>query len=164
MNELVKKIAHYMALPYTTVLRRDEDNDVVAHIEELPGCIAHGSDEAGAIENLREMQRLWLEECVENGHSVPVPVPESLPSGKWVQRVPRSLHRRLVQMAKRENVSLNQLVTALLSQAAGGGVWENPAGNLPVREAKPRDRHDLSRGNDKRRPGHRQTMLSQVKT
>lgn len=156
MNESVKNVASYMTLPYTTVLRRDEENDVIARIEELPGCIAHGSDEAKAIENLREMQRLWLEECVENGHDVPVPAPESvLPSGKWVQRVPRSLHQRLVQMAKHENVSLNQLVTSLLSQAAGGGVWEKPAGGLQerrfAREAAPPSLHTLGRKSGARR-------------
>ena len=130
MDKSVKNVAYYMTLPYTTVLRRDEDNDVIARIEELPGCVAHGSDEAEAIENLREMQRLWLDVSIENRHYIPMPAAESaLPSGKWVQRVPRSLHYRLVQMAQRENVSLNQLVTSLLSLAAGGGVWEKPTGN-----------------------------------
>jgi len=156
MNKPVKNVAHYVTLPYTTVLRRDEDDDVIARVEELPGCVAHGSDEAEAIENLREMQRLWLEDCVENGHVVPVPAPESaLPSGKWVQRVPRSFDRRLAQMAKHENVSLNQLVTSLLAQAAGGDVWEKPAGSLPerhfAREAAPPRFHGLSRKNGERR-------------
>src|ERR1700691_2443788 len=157
MNKSVKNIAYYMTLPYTTVLRRDEDNDVVAHIEELPGCIGHSSDEAEAIKSLREMQRLWFEECVANGQVVPVPALEPvLPSGKWVQRVPRSLHRRLTQMAKQENVSLNQLVTSLLSQVAGAGVWEKPVQSLSarryVREAAP-SLQGLSRRNGERRTG-----------
>jgi antitoxin HicB len=150
MGKSVTNVAYYMTLPYTTVLCRDEDNDVIARIEELPGCVAHGSGEAEAIENLRGMQRLWLEVSIENGHDVPMPAAESvLPSGKWVQRVPRSLHGRLVQMAKRENVSLNQLVTSLLSQAAGGGVWERPSASLPeacsARKAASPGLHGLSR-------------------
>jgi antitoxin HicB len=158
MNESVKNVAYYMTLPYTTVLRRDEDDDVIARIEELPGCVAHGSDEAKAIKNLREMQRLWLEECAENGHDVPVPAPESvLPSGKWVQRVPRSLHQRLVQMARHENVSLNQLV-----------VWEKPAGSLPerplARKAAPPGPVGLSRKNGERRKDPSRTIASPVKT
>ena len=169
MNESVKNVAYYMTLPYTTVLRRDEDDDVIARIEELPGCVAHGSDEAKAIKNLREMQRLWLEECAENGHDVPVPAPESvLPSGKWVQRVPRSLHQRLVQMARHENVSLNQLVTSLLSQAAGGSVWEKSAGSLPerplARKAAPPGPVGLSRKNGERRKDPSRTIASPVKT
>jgi predicted RNase H-like HicB family nuclease len=71
MNRPVKDVAYYMTLPYTTVLRRDGDKDVIAHIEELPGCVGHGSDEAEAIENLRKMQRLWLEDCIENGQLFP---------------------------------------------------------------------------------------------
>jgi antitoxin HicB len=115
MNKSVENIAYYMTLPSTTVLRRDDDDDVIAHVEELPGCVAHGSDETMAIES--------LDDDVEHGDVVPAPAPESvLPSGKWVQRVPRSLHRRLAQVARHENVSLNQLVTPLLSQAGGGGV------------------------------------------
>jgi predicted RNase H-like HicB family nuclease len=106
MNKSVKNIAHYMALPYTIVLRRDEDNEVVARVGELPGCVGHGSDEAEALDSVKGMQKLWLKDCIESGHTVPLPAPESvLPSGKWVQRVPRSLHRRLAQMAKRENVT-----------------------------------------------------------
>src|ERR1039458_1299299 len=42
MNESVKNVAYYIALPYTTVLRRDEDDDVIARIEELPGCVRQG--------------------------------------------------------------------------------------------------------------------------
>jgi HicB family len=41
------------------------------------------------------------------------------PSGKFVVRLPVDLHRELVDQAGRENVSLNQLVTAYLASAAG---------------------------------------------
>jgi antitoxin HicB len=109
-----------MSLPYRTILYRDEDGDVIARIEELPGCIAHGRDEADALTNLASMKRLWLEDCLEAGEAVPEPETAGpLPSGKWVQRVPRSLHRRLAQAAKREGVSLNQLVTSILSRQLG---------------------------------------------
>jgi antitoxin HicB len=116
-SELGKHLVHYMSLPYRTILYRDEDGDVIARIDELPGCIAHGRDEADALTNLASMKRLWLEDCLEAGETVPEPeTPGPLPSGKWVQRVPRSLHRKLAQAAKREGVSLNQLVTSMLSR------------------------------------------------
>lgn len=44
---------------------------------------------------------------------------EELPSGRWLQRVPRTLHRDLIRLAERERVSLNQLVASLLSEAVG---------------------------------------------
>jgi antitoxin HicB len=116
-RELGKDLVHYMSLPYRTILDRDEDGDVIARIEELPVCMAHGRDEADALTNLASMKQLWLEDCLEAVETAPEPEsPEPLPSGKRVQRVPRNLHRRLAQAAKREGVSLNQLITSMLSR------------------------------------------------
>ena len=112
--------AYFMGLPYTITLRKDEDGDFVVRIAELQGCVAHGATEAAALRNLRRMQELWIQDCIEAGSPVPSPNEDvPLPSGKWVQRVPRSLHRQLAQMAKDESVSLNQLVTSMLSQRVG---------------------------------------------
>src|SRR5436190_6663781 len=112
-------LAAYLALPYTRVLEMDEEGDIVATIRELPGCVAHGSSDTEALENLREIQTAWIEEALERGITIPLPddPQEELPSGKWVQRVPRSLQGRLTALAKAEGTSLNQLVTALLSEA-----------------------------------------------
>jgi predicted RNase H-like HicB family nuclease len=128
-----KVVAYYLGLPYTRTLRADEDGDVVAKIVELPGCSAHGADEQEALRNLEEAQRLWIEDCVAAGDAVPEPAAEGpLPSGKWVQRVPRSLHRRLSQMAKEEGVSLNQLVTSMLSQQLSGRAMQKALGPMVV--------------------------------
>jgi antitoxin HicB len=114
----IKDLAYYESLPYTLTIRKDNEGDFVARIGELPGCIAHGEDESSAIKNLRSMQRLWLEDALSAGDAIPEPEEETgLPSGKWLQRVPRRLHRDLVHLARRDNVSLNQLVTAMLSEA-----------------------------------------------
>jgi antitoxin HicB len=115
--EKTKDLAYYEALPYTFVIRKDEEGDFVGRIQELPGCISHGPTEASAIENLRAMQRLWLEDALTEGDAIPEPENLStMPSGKWVQRVPRKLHKDLVRLAEQENVSLNQLVTSMLSE------------------------------------------------
>lgn len=112
--------AYFMALPYTIVLKKDEDGDFVGRIAELQGCVAHGVTEAAALRSLRRMQELWIQDCIEAGSTVPLPNEEvPLPSGKWVQRVPRSLHKRLAEKARREDVSLNQLVTSILAEALG---------------------------------------------
>jgi antitoxin HicB len=116
----MKNAEYYLSLPYTVILRRDEEGDVVARVDELAGCAAHGKTEQEALQNLREAQELWITDCLEQGESVPEPVnEEALPSGKWVQRVPRSLHKKLVELAKRDKVSLNQLTTSILSEAVG---------------------------------------------
>ncbi len=110
----------YADLPYTVILRRDSEGDFVARIEELPGCSAHGKTREEALENLDEAKALWIEDCLESGDPVPTPAKdEPLPSGKWLQRVPRGLHRKLQVLAKKENTSFNQFVTSVLAEAVG---------------------------------------------
>jgi antitoxin HicB len=64
MTDMTKNLSYYESLPYTVVVRRDEEGDFVAKIQELPGCVAHGENEAVAIEQLRSMQKLWLEDAL----------------------------------------------------------------------------------------------------
>jgi antitoxin HicB len=110
-------ISHYLGLPYTKILKRDEEGDVIATIAELDGCMAHGSDEAEALGNLREAQAAWLEHAFVGGQDIPVPeVEEELPSGKFVVRVPRSLHQRLNKLARKDDVSLNQVMVSAATE------------------------------------------------
>jgi antitoxin HicB len=120
VEKMPKDVKYYLGLPYTVIVRQDSQGDFVARVDELPGCSAHGKTQPEALEAVDEAKKLWITDCVENGDPVPEPsVDEGLPSGKWLQRVPRSLHRRLVLQAKREGVSLNQLVTSMLAEATG---------------------------------------------
>jgi antitoxin HicB len=118
---MAKNAEGYLSLPYTFTLRKNgDDNIFVARVAELPGCSAHGDTEQEALNNLRGSMQVWIEDCLEAGDPVPEPARDvDLPSGKWVQRVPRSLHLKLIRLARREGVSLNQLVTSALAEAVG---------------------------------------------
>jgi antitoxin HicB len=119
-NEEAKNRKFYLDLPYTVVLRKNADGDWIAKIEELEGCIAHGAKQTDALSALEEIKAAWIDDALEVGDHIPVPdAEESLPSGKWVQRVPKSLHKKLTEMAKREGSSLNQFATAILAEAVG---------------------------------------------
>jgi len=120
-RNLDPRIEELAALNHTIVMRRDEEGDVVASIPELDGCLAHGQNAAEALSELSSMKRLWIESCLADGKPVPMPAEEdeSLPSGKWLQRVPRTLHRKLAALAQREGVSLNQYVVSVLAEAVG---------------------------------------------
>jgi antitoxin HicB len=118
-----RQVLKYLSLPYTTTLRKEEDDQVcyyVVTVDELPGCSTHGTSALEALANLYEVQRAWLSMSLDLGLHIPLPNdPSKLPSGKWIQRVPRSLHLKLTLLAKKENVSLNQLVTSILGEAVG---------------------------------------------
>jgi len=55
----------------------------------------------------------WLTTALDRG--ITIPEPESY-SGKFVLRVPKSLHRKLSENARRENLSLNQFLIYLLTE------------------------------------------------
>jgi predicted RNase H-like HicB family nuclease len=127
-----KRVEEFATLNYTIVMRYDDEGDVIASIKELDGCVAHGQDAVEALAALESMKRLWIESCLDEGKSVPVPAIESddLPSGKWLQRVPRTLHKKLTDLAHREGVSLNQYVVSVLAEAVGAQTSITAASNV----------------------------------
>jgi predicted HicB family RNase H-like nuclease len=84
-------------------------------------------DELG--EMIEDAMRAWIETALEDGQSIPEPRRDESYSGKFVLRVPRSLHRELAEAAERDNVSLNTFSVTALSKAIGGQVSAsaNPA-------------------------------------
>jgi predicted RNase H-like HicB family nuclease len=87
----------------------DEGGDYYyASVSEFPGCMSRGETYEEAASNIREAMELWLEGKLEGGFPVPEPWQESDYSGRFVLRLPKSLHANLAAAAAREGVSLNQ--------------------------------------------------------
>ena len=98
-------------------LSREEGGGYAIIFPDLPGCRSDGATPAEAIENGRDALTSWLEVAREFGDKIPSPF--SAASGRFVQRVPRSLHAQLIAQAEAEGVSLNTLVVSLVSQGLG---------------------------------------------
>ncbi|MCM1245912.1 MAG: toxin-antitoxin system HicB family antitoxin [Roseburia sp.] len=106
------ELKEYMELPYTKLVQ--EVNDKSGHyfygkVLELDGCQSTGETLEELFKNLNEAMEGYLEVKLEN--NLPMPVPDSAEnySGKFVVRLPKSLHQRLAIEAEKEGVSLNQL-------------------------------------------------------
>lgn len=113
-----KGLEYYLNLPYPVQLSRqidDDDEYWFAEILDLPGCMADGVNPNEAMKNLEDAKRLWIETHIEDGYEVPEPAQSHGYSGKFLLRMPKSLHHRLALQAKREGVSLNQHVVSLLN-------------------------------------------------
>lgn len=98
----------------------EEDQGFIAEVPDLPGCSAFGDTEAEAAAEARDAIAAWIAAARAAGRGVPAASPAEPVehySGKFMVRVPRSLHARLVRQAKAEGVSLNQYVACRL---AGG--------------------------------------------
>ena len=98
-------------------LSPDEGGGFAISFPDLPGCCSDGSTPEDAIENGRDALASWLAVARASGDKVPEPF--SRPSGRFVQRVPRSLHVQLIARAKAEGVSLNTLVVTLVAEGIG---------------------------------------------
>lgn len=98
-------------------LSKEEGGGYSIYFPDLPGCWSDGASPEEAIENGRDALQSWLAVAQEFGDDIPRPF--SSVSGRFVQRVPRSLHARLIARAKAEGVSLNTLVVSLVSQGIG---------------------------------------------
>ncbi|GHV85355.1 pilus biosynthesis protein HicB [Spirochaetia bacterium] len=107
-------VKEYLDLPYHIVIQHLNDESgsyYFATVREFDGCMSHGD----ACENIREAMELWIEGKLEGGFPVPEPIDESQYSGKFVLRLPKSLHARLATEAEREGISLNQYALYRLS-------------------------------------------------
>lgn len=93
-----------------------EGGGYVATVPDLPGCMSDGDTRQEAVENVQGAIESWKEAAEEEGRPIPEP---GGASGQWRQRVPKSLHLKLRELASAEGVSLNALVAALLAEAVG---------------------------------------------
>ena len=114
-NRNLDKIQGYLRLKYPMEIVEDDDG-VVATIPDLPGCTSFGDTIEAAVRSLNETKELWIKGRVDAGQPVPAPSQIEDFSGKFVLRIPRSLHRSLDREARRQGVSLNQYILHLLSE------------------------------------------------
>ena len=119
MKKTQKGIEYYLSLPYAIGIQPSPEGGYGAHVVELPGCISQGMTLPEAVEMIEDAKRAWLESALEEG--IPIPEPETATgySGKLLVRMPKSLHESLARQARKEGVSLNQLVLYYLARQAG---------------------------------------------
>ncbi|MGE5573653.1 MAG: toxin-antitoxin system HicB family antitoxin [Bacteroidota bacterium] len=116
MSKAPRTPEYYMSLPYRMSVVKDESGTYLASAEELPGCMTEGDTREEALANLEDAMRGWIELALEDGDSIPEPEEDRRFSGRILLRAPRSLHRELVEGARKEGVSLNQYLIYRLSR------------------------------------------------
>lgn len=115
----MKKVKDYMELPYNFIIQPVNDESgfyFYARVLELDGCQSTGETFEEAYENIKEAMEGWIEAKLENGFEIPLPVGYNDFSGKFIVRIPKSLHYKLSVEAEQEGVSLNQYALYKLSR------------------------------------------------
>lgn len=106
-------VKEYLKLPYNYIIKPIQNESgtyFYASVLELDGCQSTGDTFNEAFDNLMEAMEGWIEIKLENGFSIPEPIKDEKYSGKFVLRLPKSLHKHLAIEAEKEGVSLNQYV------------------------------------------------------
>lgn len=109
-----------------TPLPEEEGGGFLITFPDLPGCMADGTTIEETLKNGMDAFLGWICVCVDR--QLPVPQPSSKTahkrpqtSGKFVQRLPKMLHARLIEKAREEGVSLNTLVLTFIAEGLGRG-------------------------------------------
>lgn len=114
------KVEDYLKLPYTRITQEMNDDTghyFVGRILELNGCQSSGETIEELYKNLDEALRGYIAVKLEN--NLPIAKPQEVfedYSGKFVVRVPKTLHQELAIQAQNEGVSLNQLILYKLAK------------------------------------------------
>ncbi len=113
-----KDLKYYMALPYKVEIYPCKEGGYVAEIPDLHGCLTQAETKEEIFNMIEDAKKAWIMVALEDGREISEPKEEY--SGKFNVRVPKTLHRTLVQSAKAEGVSLNQYISYALSRVVRG--------------------------------------------
>lgn len=111
----MKETENSMKKNYRVALQYDPNGYWLAEHPELPGCIADGETAQDALSSLDISRELWIDSRLATGLEVPEPQEAPQYSGRFVLRIPKSLHRDLANEAEAEGVSLNSFVSNVLA-------------------------------------------------
>ena len=123
MVEIVdSQVSEHVDKPHPIQLTRIVEDDKtywMAEIPDLPGCLSDGATPEEAVQMIMDAKETWIESMVQRGYPIPEPRAEPAYSGNLLVRMPKSLHGQLASEAKREGVSLNQHIVAVLAGRHG---------------------------------------------
>jgi len=125
-----KPLEYYLGLRYPVTLVPEAEGGYTATINDLPGCVSVGETAEEALSMIEDARRLWLEVAYEHGDDIPLPSTEREYGGRVLVRMPPRLHRRLLEQAEAEGVSLNQHIVTLLAEASALNVVRRELGGL----------------------------------
>jgi predicted RNase H-like HicB family nuclease len=112
----------YQKLSYNYIIQpvNDESGSYFhARVLEFDGCQSTGDTYEEAYGGLLEAMEGWIETKLSGGYPIPEPIAADSFSGRFVLRIPKSLHAKLALCAQREGVSLNQYALFKLSGQGG---------------------------------------------
>ena len=101
-------------------LSTEEGGGYLISFPDFAECISDGESVDEAIENGLDALKGTIAALKSKKLAVPAPNSGGVASGKFVARVPKTVHAQLATRARAEGVSLNALVLTFIAQGLGG--------------------------------------------
>ena len=122
----MKKNNDYLKMNYRIEVVKDEIEDgYILSIPELKGCITTAETIEEGMIMIEDAKREWIKAAIEEGIKVPEPIDSNRYSGQFKLRMPKSLHKELMERAKKEGTSMNQYCVYLLSKSKCDNIHTN---------------------------------------
>lgn len=115
-------LEYYLSLKYPfkiEALSEEDGGGFFITYPDLPGCMSDGETVEETLKMGEDAKRCWIEAAIKDG--VEIPKPHSFNeqyNGRITLRTPKSLHRKLIEEAKDEGISLNQYLLYLISKGS----------------------------------------------
>lgn len=108
-------------------LAEEDGGGYLISFPDFAECISDGESIEEAMANGRDALKATIGAL--KAKQLPVPAPNSggVASGKFVARVPKTVHAQLATRARAEGVSLNTLVLTFIAQGLGASVSKRRA-------------------------------------
>ncbi|MDR5776505.1 MULTISPECIES: toxin-antitoxin system HicB family antitoxin [unclassified Caballeronia] len=100
-------------------LSAEEGGGFLISYPDFSECIADGDTIEEAMVHGHEALAATIEALEAKGFLVPAPNSGGVASGKFVARVPKTVHAELAMRARVEGVSLNMLVLTFIAEGLG---------------------------------------------
>lgn len=123
-DENEREIHALASRPYAMVIENDPEDGWIGRIPQMPGLLAVGDTVDEMLALAEDAKRAWIATALKLGRPIPEPEPTAATpekSGKFVVRVPPAIHAAVAREASRQHVSLNELVSDVLSIVAAKG-------------------------------------------
>ena len=100
-------------------LSTEEGGGFLISYPDFSECISDGETVEEALKNGKDALKATVAALKAKDLAVPAPKSGGIASGKFIARVPKTIHAQLTTRAKAEGVSLNSLVLTFIAQGLG---------------------------------------------
>lgn len=108
-----KTLDYYLNLPWKFEFEKAAEGGYYAKVKGL-SCYSHGETLEKASLEIQEALECHLESCLENNIPISEPISDEECTGRLSLRVSKSLHCKLLEIAREEDVSISHLINDAL--------------------------------------------------